>query len=432
MAQRLVVIGAGLAAGRALEILQERAPGAFDVTLFGSEPRGSYDRILLSEVLTGEKTLDQLMVHEAAWYARQGIDTRFGESVTAIDRAEKRVSSASGRTPYDKLLIATGSAPVALPLGAPAMDGVLTYRTAEDVAAMRRATERPGVRCVVIGGGLLGLEAAAALTLRGAIVTLLHREAHLLDRQADAKVGGLVRETLEREGIEILCGASARRLVGRDRVEAVELGDGRRIEAELVLQTLGTRPRKQLAAEAGLAVARAIAVDDRMVTSDPDILAIGECAEHRGRCYGLVSPLLEMAAVAAKTLTGEAASFEGAVTSARLRVPGIALFSAGDLSAGDAILFDDPVQGCYKRIALHEDRVVGALLYGNTGDSAWLLKLIRDGSDVAAMRDWLAFGPDYAVANSSDTPDGIADSGIDLEGQGRGSQSDRHARGPAH
>ena len=398
MAERLVVIGAGMASGRMLEHLFEAAPGRWDVTLFNAEPRGNYNRIMLSPVLSGEKSYEEIVTHDAAWYESRGVDCRFGEPVTAIDRERKVVATARGETPYDKLVIATGSTPFVVPVPGHDLPGVVTYRDVDDTEALIDAA-RPGAQAVVIGGGLLGLEAAAGLRLRGMEVTVLHLMPHLMERQLDPAAGYLLQKELENRGIAIRCSANTHQIVGEDRVRAVRLDDGTEFAADIVCMAVGIRPAIALAKEAGLATGRGIHVDDDMVTSDADILALGECVEHRGACYGLVAPLYEMAKSAAATLAEAPAGYQGSEVSTKLKVTGIDLFSAGDFADGDdrdEIVFRDPARGVYKRLVLKDDRLIGAVLYGDTADGSWFFGHIRDRTDIADLRDTLIFGPAFA------------------------------------
>lgn len=416
MKQRLVVIGNGMAPGRVLEGLFDADPHAFDVTIFNAEPRDNYDRIMLSPVLAGEKDYADIVIHDAAWYAARGITVHRGRRVVAIDRAARRVIAADGTTAdYDRLLIATGSTPVVLPLPGRDLAGVLTYRDLDDVNAMVAAARRGG-RAVVIGGGVLGLEAAAGLRARGMAVTLLHLAPTLMNRQLDPAAGALLREAIAARGIEVITAANTHRICGDTHVEAVVLDDGRRIDCTTVVMAVGIRPSTALAAEAGLSVGRGILVDDAMCTSDPAIHAVGECVEHRGVSYGLVAPLYEMAAVVADRLTGGSATYTGSVTATRLKVTGIDLFSAGDFAGGpgrEDIVLRDPVAGVYKRVVLEEGRLVGVVLYGDTADGAWFFKLMRQQSAIAALRDTLIFGPTFAGGSPLDPMVAVAASPAD-------------------
>ena len=395
MTQKLVVIGAGMASGRALEELFALSPDAWEVTLFGAEPRGNYNRLMLSPVLSGEKTYEEIVTHDDAWYLDNRVTCRFGEKVTGIDRARKVVISEGGETPYDKLIVATGSQPFIIPVPGHDLPGVITFRDLDDVNRMREAAAKPGAKAVVIGGGLLGLEAAAGLQVQGMEVTVLHLMPHLMERQLDPAAAYLLQKELEGRGIKVMCKADTGEIMGEDRVEGVRLKDGTEIPADIVVMAVGIRPDTALAREAGLAVGRGIHVDDQMVTSDEDILAVGECVEHDGQVYGLVAPLYEMGKVLAKTLMGETAAYKGSVMSTKLKVTGVDLFSAGDFAEGedrDEIVFRDPSRGVYKRLVLREDRIIGAVMYGETADGNWYFGLLKDKADVSEMRDTLVFG----------------------------------------
>ncbi|MEL7467737.1 MAG: nitrite reductase large subunit NirB [Pseudomonadota bacterium] len=411
MTEKLVVIGAGMASGRVLDHLFESAPDAYDVTLFGAEPRGNYNRIMLSPVLSGEKTYDEIVTHDADWYAAHGVTCRFGEAVTGIDRDRKVVLSEAGETPYDKLLIATGSAPFIIPVPGKDLPGVITYRDLDDTNAMIEAAEKPGGRAVVIGGGLLGLEAAAGLKLRGMDVTVLHLMGHVMERQLDPTAGHLLKADLESRGIRVHTTANTHEIVGTDRVEAVRLDDGTEYPADIVCMAVGIRPETSLAKAAGLACGRGLHVDDQMVTSDESILAVGECVEHRGLCYGLVAPLYDMAKVAAKTLAGTEGAYEGSLTSTKLKVTGVDLFSAGDFADADdreEIVLRDAARGVYKRLVLQANRIIGAVMYGDTADGAWFFGLLKDGTDISEMRETLIFGPAYAGGTPLDPMAAVA------------------------
>jgi len=398
MAKNLVIIGAGMASGRFLEELLdgEGAGGDWNVTLFGAEPHGNYNRIMLSPVLAGEIDFAETVTHDADWYRAHGVTCRFGETVTHIDRAGRRVIGARGAVPYDRLVIATGSSSVRIPIQGNDLPGVVGFRDLSDVEAMLEVARRPGTRAVVIGGGLLGLEAAAALRARGMEVRVLHLMGHLMERQLDASAAYLLQKELEGRGIRVQCNAHSQAILGKGRVEAVLTEDGALHPADLVVMAAGIRPETRLAVDAGLRVERGIVVDDRMQTSDPAILALGECAEHDGVSYGLVAPLYDMARVAARALNGEAAAFAAPVISTRLKVSGVDLFSAGEIEAGDGaeeIVFRDPAWGVYKKLVLRDDRIAGILMYGDVADSAWFFEKLKSGESIAEMRDVLILGP---------------------------------------
>ena len=356
MPKKLVVIGNGMAAGRALEELFSRSPDAYEVTIFGAEPRVNYNRIMLSPVLSGEKAYEDILIHDNAWYEANGVTLHRGKQVVQIDRDAKHVRAADGTTAeYDQLLIATGSLPFIIPVPGASLPGVVTYRDQDDVEAMLAAA-RMGGRAVVIGGGLLGLEAAAGLKAQGMDVTVLHLMPTLMERQLDPSAGYLLQRAMEERGIAVRCRANTHAILGETHVTGVKLDDDTELPANIVVMAVGIKPNAVLAKEAGLETNRGILVGDDMRTSDPSILAVGECVEHRGTCYGLVAPLYEMAKVVAAQLAGDAtATYTGSVTATKLKVTGIDLFSAGDFSEADDrqdIVLRDVARGIYKRVVL--------------------------------------------------------------------------------
>ncbi|PVX30609.1 nitrite reductase large subunit NirB [Sphingomonas pokkalii] len=397
--EHLVVIGNGMAGCRAVEELLARDGTRFRVTIFGAEPQVNYNRIMLSPVLAGEKTFEEIVINDHAWYARHGIELVAGDPVVAIDRAARTITARSGRTTgYDKLLIATGSDPFIIPVPGHDLPGVISFRDMADVEAMLAAAFDGG-NAVVIGGGLLGLEAAHGLTLRGMKVTVLHLMPTLMERQLDEAAGWLLKSALEARGQTILTGADTAAILGDGKVEGVQLKDGRVIPAKLVVMAVGIRPSVKLAREAGLAVGRGIQVDDHMVTSDANVLAVGECVEHDGQCYGLVAPLWDMCRSLADGLVARANPYRGSVTSTKLKVAGLDVFSAGDFSGGEGcedIVLRDSARGVYKRVVLKEDRIIGAVLFGDTGDGGWYFDLLKKGEDVAPIRDVLIYGQTFA------------------------------------
>lgn len=397
--RKLVIIGNGMAPGRALERLFETAPDLYDITIFNAEPRVNYDRIMLSPVLSGEKTYDDIIIHGDHWYIEHGVTLYKGVKIAAIDRVAKTVTSETGITErYDQLIIATGSVPFILPVPGADRPGVVSYRDLDDVQAMMLAA-RAGGKAVVIGGGLLGLEAAAGLHAQGMDVSVLHLMPHLMERQLDSAAGYLLQRELESRGIAVRCKANTHEILGDPRVTGVRLDDGTVIPANLVVMAVGIRPNGGLAKAAGLEVNRGIVVTPDMRTSDPDIFALGECAEASGQVFGLVAPLYEMANVVARQLTGEAdAAFSPAATATKLKVTGIDLYSAGDFADGkdrEEIVLRDPAAGLYRRLVLKDDRVIGAVMYGETGDGPWFFDLIKRGTDIAEMRQTLIFGQGY-------------------------------------
>lgn len=399
MAERLLIVGNGMAPGRMLEHLLEKAPGRYDITIFNAEPRVNYDRIMLSPVLSGEKSYEQIVIHGDGWYVNNGITLHKGTKVTGIDRVAKTITTDNGLVEaYDKLVIATGSVPFIIPVPGHTLPGVLSYRDLDDVDAMILAAKARG-RAVVIGGGLLGLEAAAGLSEQGMEVTVVHLMPTLMERQLDAAAGYLLKKAIEERGIKVLTGANTKAIVGNGKVEGVQLEDGTVIPASLVVMAVGIRPNAQLGKLAGLTVNRGIVVDDQMRTSDPDIFALGECVEHRGATYGLVAPLYDMAGVLAKTLVDEPAAYNGSVTATKLKVTGINLFSAGDFAEAkdrEEIVLRDAARGVYKRLVLKDNRIIGTVLYGEVEDGAWFFQLLRENADIAEMRDTLIFGQGYA------------------------------------
>lgn len=400
---KLVVIGAGMASGRMLEHLYD-AGFQGEVSLFNGEPRGNYNRLMLSPVLSGEKTYAQIVTHDDAWYAEKGVQCRFGEHVTKIDRARKVVVSKGGETPYDALVIATGSAPFIIPVAGKELPGVCTYRDLEDTNAMIAAS-KPGAKAVVVGGGLLGLEAAAGMAARGAEVTVIHLMGHLMERQLDPSAGYLLQKDLERRGIRIHCKGATKAILGHDRVEAVLLEDGTVYDADLVCMAVGIRPEIRIATDAHLEIGRGVVVDAQMRTSDPAIYALGECVEHEKQLFGLVAPLYDQAKVLAATLVGAEAAFRPVQTATKLKVTGVDLFSAGDFADApgrEDIVFRDPGRGVYKRLVLEGEKLVGAVMYGDTDDGAWFFDKIKTGEDVSAIRDTLIFGPAFQGGAQAD------------------------------
>ncbi|HET7634470.1 MAG TPA: nitrite reductase large subunit NirB [Burkholderiales bacterium] len=395
---KLVLVGNGMAGVRTLEELLKIAPELYDITVFGAEPHPNYNRILLSPVLAGEQMLDDIVLNSYDWYRSRGITLHAGRAITRIDRARHRVETNDGTfAEYDRLLLATGSTPVMLPIPGADLGGVLTYRDIADTHAMLDAS-RQSRRAAVIGGGLLGLEAANGLKARGMDVTVVHLAPWLMERQLDQTAGRLLQRSLEARGIVFLLERQTTEFIAGDdgRISAVRLQDGSTVPAGLVVLAVGIRPNTALAEAAGLHCNRGIVVSDTLQTFDPRIYAVGECVSHRGVAYGLVAPLFEMAKVCANHLARLGIGrYAGSVTSAKLKVTGVELFSAGDhigAAGTDSIVLSDPVGGVYKKLVLRDNRLVGACLYGDTVDSAWYFRLLRDGRDVAPERDRLMFG----------------------------------------
>ncbi len=393
---RLVVVGNGMAGIRAVEELLKMAPDLYEITIFGDEPHPNYNRILLTPVLAGEMALEETILNPLDWYAEHGITLHTGSRVTMIDRVKRRVVTEDGRVaPYDRLLLATGAAAAIAPIPGNDLPGVVSYRDMADVAALIRNSGLGG-EAVVIGGGLLGLEVAHGLRARGMGVTVVHRRAWPLDKQLDARGGALLQRAMEARGVRFLLGKESAAVLGDTRVRGLRFTDGGEIPADVLVMTIGIKPRIELAQAAGLQCETGILVNDTLQTYDPRIYAVGECVQHRGQTYGLVAPLFEQAKVAANHLAEYGRMrYQGSVTSTKLKVTGIELFSAGDFMGGDhceEVTLLDGGQGVYKKVILRENKVVGGLLYGDTGIGPWLFQLMRDGTDVSAFRDTLVFG----------------------------------------
>ena len=393
---RLVVIGNGLAAVRAIEELRTLAPQGYDITMFGAGPHGSYNRVLLSPLLSGEKRIEDIVAHPPEWYAEQGITLHREDPVTHIDRVRRCVRSREGLdASYDRLLIATGSLPIPLPVPGSGLPGVITFRVLQDVDTMLAATGSRR-RAVVVGGGLFGLEAASGLLQRGLDVTVVHIHPHLMEQQLDAQAADLLRGELERRGLKFRMAARTSHLCGETHVSGVGLADGSVLEADLVVAAIGVRPNIELARAAGLPCDLGLLVDDTMLTNDPAIYAIGECVQHRGKTFGLAAPLLEQARVCATYLAERGTrGYRASQPSTQLKVSGIDVFSAGDHRAGpglESLVLRDPKRGIYKRLVIGQAKIRGAVLYGDVRDSGWYLDLMNEGRNIHAFRDQLLFG----------------------------------------
>lgn len=400
--KRLVVVGNGMAGMRTVEEVLARAPDRFAITVFGAEPHPNYNRIMLSPLLAGEKRFEDIVINGPDWYAENGIELVAGERVALVDRGARLVVGEHGTArAYDALLLATGSDPFVIPVPGADLPGVVTFRDVADVETMLAAARRGG-RAVVIGGGLLGLEAANGLARNGMDVSVVHLMPTLMERQLDPTAGAMLAADLERRGIAVLTSANTEALLGDGRVEAVRLKDGRELPADLVVMAVGIRPNATLARAMGLACGRGVIVDDAMRTSDPRIFAVGECVEHRGATYGLVAPIWGMAKVCADRLTGTAESdFAAPLSGTRLKVTGIDMFSAGDFAGGEGteeIVFRDPARGSYKRLVLKDERLQGVVLYGDARDGGWYLDLMRRGEPLGELRDLAIFGEAVATA----------------------------------
>ncbi|MGO4326021.1 NAD(P)/FAD-dependent oxidoreductase [Cupriavidus sp. 2TAF22] len=393
---RLVVVGNGMAGMRTVEELLKLAPDLYDITVFGAEPHGNYNRILLSPVLAGEKTIADIMLNTREWYEQNGIELLAGDPVVAIDRPRRLVRSQSGReVRYDRLLLATGSKPFIIPVPGHQLDGVIAFRDIQDVETMLAAA-RNHRRAVVIGGGLLGLEAANGLMRQGMEVSVVHMADSLMERQLDAPAAALLKQALERKGLQFLLNAHTSSILGEDRVTGVCFKDGTSIPADLVVMTAGVRPNIELARQAGLHCERAIVVDDTLQSFDPRVYAVGECVQHRQATFGLVAPIWDQARVAAAHLAGAGhRRYVQQATATKLKVTGVDLYSAGDFIGGEGsedLVMRDARRGVYKRLVLQGGRLVGAVLYGDVQDGPWYFDLIQSGEPVGAMRQRLLFG----------------------------------------
>jgi nitrite reductase [NAD(P)H] large subunit len=395
MGEPLVIVGNGMAATRLVDELWRRAPGRYDVTVIGDEPALAYNRVLLSSLLAQEVEERDIELKPRSWWDERGVTLITGRRVTEIDVKGRFVRvRGGGRVFFSKLVLATGSEAIRLPLPGAHLRGVLTFRNRADVAEILERS-RAGSRAVVIGGGLLGLEAAAGLAKAGVGVSVVHLMDRLMERQLDEPAAACLKSALEARGIEVILNAESAAVVGRRKVAGLRLKDGRTIEAQMVIMAVGIRASAGLARLAGLAVNRGIKVDDNMQTSAPGIYAVGECAEHRGACYGLVEPAYEQARALADHLTDGGATYAGSLLSTNLKVSGIPVFSAGEIMAdgnAETIVLKDPGRGAYRKLVLRQDRLTGAVLVGDADDALWYLDLIRSGRSVAALRHGLVFG----------------------------------------
>ena len=395
MSESLVIVGNGMAAARLVDELAKVALGRYAVAVIGEEPRLAYNRVLLSSVLAGETASHEIELRPANWWRDRGVTLKYGCAVDEIDVGRRELKIANEESiGFSKLVLATGSS--ALRLNVPGADlvGVHTFRDSRDVDLLLTLAAGKK-RVVVVGGGLLGLEAAYGLAKAGAPVTLLHLMDRLMERQLDAPAGALLKSLVERRGINVLLNASTARILGESRVKGVELTDGRRIDADAVIFAAGIRPNVAVAKEAGIAVNRGIVVGDQLQTGTQNIFALGECAEHRGICYGLVEPAYEQAKVLAQHLAGRNAAYAGSVTATNLKVSGVGVFSAGDFLGSDgseAIVLNDTKSGVYKKLLIQDGRLTGAVLVGDTSEALWYLGMIRNRENVTAIRKDMMFG----------------------------------------
>ena len=404
MAEPLIIIGKGMAATRLVDELSQRSLGRYSIAVIGAEPRLAYNRVLLSPLLAGEIAAPDIELKPAAWWQARGVSTLYGRAVSSIDRAAKTVTLEDGLSlPYARLVLATGSRPLKPPFPGIDLPGVATFRDTADVDLLRAHAER-GSRIVVIGGGLLGLEAAYGLSKAGGKVTLLHLVDRLMERQLDAEGAALLAAEMGKRGVVVRLNAATKAFTGKDRVEGVELADGSVVPADLVVIAIGVRPNAGLAKAAGVAVNRGVLVDDGLASDDPSIYAIGECAEHRGQVYGLVEPAYEQARVLAARLAGKEASYAGSLLSTNLKVSGVGVFSAGDFEPGpgdETVILRDRAAGIYRKFVLRGGRLAGCILVGETTGALFYLGLIRSGQDISAIRADLPFGEAYCVSEAA-------------------------------
>ncbi|PHV04835.1 NAD(P)/FAD-dependent oxidoreductase [Rugamonas rubra] len=396
MKPALVVVGNGMAGMRTVEELLKLAPDMYDITVFGAEPHGNYNRILLSPLLAGEKSIADIMLHTREWYAEHGITLHAGDPVEHIDRRRRVVRSAAGlEVRYDRLLLATGSKPFIIPVPGHQLPGVIAFRDIQDVETMLEAA-RSHRHAVVIGGGLLGLEAANGLLRQGMQVTVVHVTDCLMNQQLDKPAAQLLQKALEHKGLRFLLNAQTAEIVGPDRVTAVRFKDGSEIPADLVVMTAGVRPNMALAQQSGLHCERAIVVDDTLQTYDPRVYAVGECVQHRSATFGLVAPIWDQARVCGAHLAGAGhRRYVQQTSPTRLKVTGVDLYSVGDFIGGEGsedLVLRDPRRGVYKRLVLKDNRIAGAVLYGDVQDGPWYFGLIQNRTDIGAIRNHLLFG----------------------------------------
>ena len=399
---KLVLVGNGLAGMRCLEDLLDMAPDRYEITVIGEEPWGNYNRIMLSPVLSGEKTIDDIMLHPHAWYADKGIRLIAGDPAVRIDRPRKHVYTEKGEViSYDRLILATGSKPFVPPIPGNDLKGVLSFRDIYDVNSMLDYC-KTRKNAVVIGGGLLGLEAAYGLKQQGMNVTVLHLMDRIMDRQLDSKASQMLKTAIEQKGITILTAANTECLFGEEgHVTQVKLKDGTVLDADLVVFAVGIRPNMALAQSAGLRCNRGVLVNDTMQTFDPSIYAVGECIEHRGQTFGLVEPLWGQAFICASHLAEHGSlTFKAPTVPTQLKVSGCDVFSAGDFEPKEDfedIVLNDEKRQIYKRIIIQKDKVIGAVLFGDTEDGTWYAELIADQTPITSIRNKLLFGRDFAL-----------------------------------
>ena len=419
MRHRVLVVGNGMAGARFVQELLDHDPaGRFDITVVGDEDGGAYNRVLLSNVLAGVTRGDSITIAEPAWFAAHGVTLRTGRAVSAVKREAQLVQLDDGDVlGYDTLVLATGSTALLPPIegirraDGSLVDGAALFRTRDDCVAIDAWAAQAG-RAVVVGAGVLGLEAARALAGRGIGVTVVQREDRLMERQLDVAAGRVLDRTLRSVGIEVRTGVTIAQVHGGDRVTGATLSDGTVVPADLMVLCCGVRPRTELAQDAGLKVDRGVVVDDRLATSDPRVLAIGECAEHDGRLYGLVAPAWEQARIAARTLADPSspARYAGSTMITRLKTVGIELAAMGEQSPIDTdddelelVTFVDRARGVYQKLVVQDGRLVGAILLGDTRNAGTVTQLFERHAEVPVDRAALLM-PRRAAAPSTTSP----------------------------
>jgi nitrite reductase (NADH) large subunit len=397
--ERLLVAGGGMAALKLVEELIEHCPGRHDIVMAAREPHAPYNRVLLSSLLAGEAQTADIELRPAAWYAEKGVQFLGGIGATAVRPARQEVVLSTGaRIGYDRLVLATGSRAIRLPVPGHMLPGVIAFRDLDDVGVMQLPL--PGSRAVVIGGGLLGIEAAYGLSKRGLAVTLFHIMPRLMERQLDARAAELLKAAVESKDIKVVLEAHTAAIEGEGKAERVVLKDGRVFPAELVVMAAGIRPETSLAESGGIEIGRGIKVDDKLETNWPGVYAIGECAEHRGTCYGIVEPAYEQAKTLARYLAGRPARYEGSLMATSLKVSGVPVYSMGDFEGegAESIVLEDEGAGTYRKLVVRDDRLAGVVLFGDTGDAFWYRDLIRQSAPLTKIRALLAFGKAHAEA----------------------------------
>jgi nitrite reductase (NADH) large subunit len=396
MKEKLILIGNGMAGMRTVDELLKLAPDKYDITVFGTEPHGNYNRIMLSPVLAGDKTIDDIIIHDLQWYHDNGITLHTGKTITEIDRANQIVTTDDGTTAdYNKLILATGSNPVILPIEGKKLDGVISFRDINDVKVMIE-TATTHKKAVVIGGGLLGLEAANGLMIQGMDVSVVHRSNTLMNQQLDQSASDLMLEQLQAKGMHFLMNHDTAEFIGNDRIEKVRFKDGSEVKADLVIMAVGVRPNIELAKKSGIMCERGVLVDDTLKTYSKNTYSVGECVQYRNETFGLVAPLYEQAKVCAAQLANAGgAKYKSSVTATQLKVTGINLFSAGNFIGDDvteSLVYQDRSRHIYKKLVLKDNIIIGVLLYGDTTDGNWYFSLLEDQKDISKFREDILFG----------------------------------------